>query len=169
MFSLFKTVLKNYNIKWTEIHNIHLTIVFLGDTEEKRVTEIDKLLTDISGRIRSFELRLSGTGLFKNIRDPRVIWAGIDKSEELSDLNRIITSKLRESGIHLEDRAFNPHLTMGRIKRINNISELAGLLEKHKYKEIQQLSVSELTLYESILRPEGPVYKPLGKYSLDGE
>ncbi|HUX96703.1 MAG TPA: RNA 2',3'-cyclic phosphodiesterase [Bacteroidales bacterium] len=168
MFSLFKTVLINDNIKWTETSNIHITLVFLGDTEEKRVKETDILLKDICSGFRSFNLELRGAGVFRSLKDPRVLWAGISRSMDMDDLNKVITSKLRETGTHLEERPFSPHLTLGRIKRINNISVLSDLLEKHRNKEIQQIRVSEITFYESILRPEGPIYKPIGRYSLSG-
>ncbi|MBK9391682.1 MAG: RNA 2',3'-cyclic phosphodiesterase [Bacteroidetes bacterium] len=166
MFSSFKSVLKNESIKWTETSNIHITLVFLGDTEEKRITEIDQLLAGVCTGFGEFELKLRGAGVFRNIRDPRVIWAGINFSKEMADLNKAITGKLQETGTPLENRSFNPHLTLGRIKRINDISLLSGLLENYTSKEIQPVKVTEIIFFESILRPEGPIYKPLGTYLL---
>ena len=166
MISSFKTALKNESIKWTEISNIHITLVFLGDTEDKRIKEIDTILSGICSGFRSFDLILRGAGIFRSLRDPRIIWAGINSSKELSELNKRITAELRETGTKLEERAFSPHLTLGRIKRLKDTQALSGLIGNYKDKEIQRLRVSEIILYESILSPEGPVYKPLGKYSL---
>lgn len=166
MISSLKTALKNESIKWTETSNIHITLVFLGDNEDNRIKEIDAILSGICSGFGSFDLILRGAGIFRNLRDPRIIWAGIDNSKELTDLNRSISVKLRETGTHLEERTFNPHLTLGRIKRINDTRELSDLIENYKDKEIQRLRVSEIILFESVLRPEGPVYKPLGRYSL---
>ncbi len=166
MISSFKKVLRNDAIKWTENSNIHITLVFLGDTEEKRVTEIDELLKKICTGFGDFKLLLSGAGVFRSISDPRVLWTGIAKSPEMTDLNRRILSGLRETGTMLEERPFSPHLTLGRIKRLNNISDLTNLIDKYQGKEIQRVKVSEIILYESILHPEGAVYKPFGRYSL---
>ena len=166
MISSLKTGLKNESIKWTETSNIHITLVFLGDTEEKRIKEIDAILSGICSGFGSFDLILSGAGIFRSLRDPRIIWAGINNSPELTELNRRISDKLRETGTMLEHRVFNPHLTLGRIKRLNDPQKLSGLIENYKNKEIQRVSVSEIVLFESILRPEGPVYKSLGRYSL---
>lgn len=166
MLSAFKTVLKNESIKWAETSNIHITLVFIGETEEKRVKEIDTILSKICDGFGSFDLFLCGAGIFRNLSDPRIIWAGINNSNEMVELNRSILVKLLETGTLLEDRPYNPHLTLGRIKRINNISLLPGLLENYRDKELQKIKVSEIILFESILRPEGPLYISLGRYPL---
>jgi len=166
MISSLKTVLKNESIKWTETSNIHITLVFLGDTDDKRVNEIDSILSGICSGFGSFDLILKGAGIFRSLRDPRIIWAGINSSQEMAELNKRISAELRETGTMLEHRVFNPHLTLGRIKRLNDTQELSGLIENYKNKEIQRVSVSEIILFESVLRPQGPVYTPLGRYSL---
>ncbi len=168
MFSFFKAILKDDNIKWTGTSNIHITLVFLGDTQEEKVKEIDNLLKEICSGIRSFNLELCGAGIFRSLKDPRIIWSGISRSPEIDSLQKIIISGLRETGIPLEDRPFNPHITLGRIKRLNNINVLSDLIEKYRNKEIQKIRVTEITFYESILRPEGPIYKPVGVYKLSG-
>ena len=168
MFSTFRTALKNENIKWTEISNIHITLVFLGDTHENRVKEIDNLLAEICSGIRSFNLELSGAGVFRSMNDPRVLWAGISRSTELDVLHKKVTSGLKETGTLMEERPYSPHLTLGRIKRINNIEVLSDIIGKYRNKEIQKNIVTEITFYESILRPEGPIYKPVGVYKLSG-
>jgi 2'-5' RNA ligase len=38
---------------------------------------------------------------------------------------------------------------------------LKALVEKYRDKEIQKIIVDKVILYESILLPSGPVYKPL--------
>jgi 2'-5' RNA ligase len=166
MLSAFKTVLKDESIKWTETSNLHITLVFIGDTEEKRVKEISTILSEICLGFGSFGLILRGAGVFRSLRDPRIIWSGISNSKEMDELNRSIVVRLRATGLQLEERPYNPHLTLGRIKRVNNISQLTDLLENYREKELQKIRVSEIILYESILRPDGPLYKPLGRYSL---
>jgi len=166
MFTSFKNGLADDSIKWTETSNVHITLVFLGDTDEQRIKEIDQILKGICTGYGEFEVILKGAGVFRNIRDPKVIWAGISYSKEMSDLNRAITAKLIAAGTHLEERSFNPHLTLGRIKRINDTSLLSVLLENYINKEIQRIRVKEIILFESILRPEGPIYNPLGMYLL---
>jgi 2'-5' RNA ligase len=73
---------------------------------------------------------------------------------------------LKDAGFKLEDRPYRPHLTLGRIKSLKDTNTLKTALEKYKDKPIQQVNVEEVILYESILKPTGPIYKPEGKYSL---
>jgi 2'-5' RNA ligase len=166
LISSLRTGLNGERIKWTELENIHLTIAFLGDTEEEKIKSIQKMLIGKCKGFGQFELILRGTGLFRNISDPRVIWTGIAPSEDLVRLNNDIKNGLGEAGIPIEDRPFNPHLTLGRIKHVGDKSSLKTLLDKFSDIEIQKLAVNEVILYESILKQTGPVYKPIGKYNL---
>ncbi len=166
LISSFKAVLNGERIKWTELENIHLTLVFLGDTEEEKIRSIRKMLTLKCKGSGYFDLVLSGAGLFKSISDPRVIWAGTKASEGLIKLNRNIKAGLSEAGILIEDRPFNPHLTIGRIKSIRDKEALAAMIGKFQDIEIQIIPVNEVILYESILKLTEPVYSPIDKFLL---
>jgi 2'-5' RNA ligase len=78
MISSFKTGLSNENIKWTNTDNIHITLSFLGDTEESQIIAINEILMVKCEGFGQFDLVLKGTGVFKSQGDPRVIWAGIE-------------------------------------------------------------------------------------------
>ena len=166
MISSYKLALKGDSIKWTDVSNMHITLVFLGDTPEKKVEELDNILKEQCSGSGEFELVISGSGVFKSIKDPRVLWTGVVNSEKMNRLQKILVKKLRESGIEFEKRLFSPHLTLGRIKKINDLDKLITILDEYWDHVTQRVKVSEIILYESILRPEGPLYKPLGKYSL---
>lgn len=164
--SSLKSELINENIKWTNPDNIHITLVFLGDTEEEKIKPIAAKLKEKCEGFGKFELILKGSGVFKNLHDPRIIWTGIEHSEKLIQLNESIINGLKNEGFEIESRPFNPHLTLGRIKTLKDKSGLKSLIEKYQNTEIQKVSVNEIILYESILLQSGPVYKPLRKFSL---
>jgi 2'-5' RNA ligase len=164
--STLRSRLKNESIKWTNHENIHITLAFLGDTDEKNIEIVGKMLNKKCEGFGKFELTLEGTGVFRNYNDPRVLWLGIVPSEKLILLNGFIISGLRDSGINIEERHFNPHLTLARIKNINDKTSLKSVMEKYQDAEFQKVPVDEVILYESILQPTGPVYKPLGKFLL---
>ncbi len=166
MISALKSGLKNDSIKWTSPDNIHITLAFLGDTDEKMIKPIISMLNDRCREVSKFELSIRGAGVFKNFHDPRIIWTGIDPSDELIKLNALIINGLRELDIKLEGRPFNPHLTIGRIKHLNDSENLKNLIVQFQYSEIQLVPVSEVILFESILLQSGPVYKPLTKVNL---
>jgi RNA 2',3'-cyclic 3'-phosphodiesterase len=161
MISSFKSGLYNDIIKWTDPGNIHITLAFLGDTEEKMIKPICSILKDNCERSGKFELVIKGAGLFRNPDDPRIIWTCINTSEKLLHINDLIKKGLNGLGIKTEERPFKPHLTIGRIKHINDKEILKALVEKFQNAEIQIVPVTEIVIYQSILLPSGPVYKPL--------
>jgi 2'-5' RNA ligase len=166
MISSLKALLGEESIKWVDPGNIHLTLAFLGDTEEKRIRILGSLLKDKCSGFGEFEFTLAGTGVFKNFRDPHVIWAGIRSSKRLSDLNSKISTGLKETGFNIEERSFKPHLTLGRIRSLKDPENLKSVLERYRETEFQTVPVKEVILFESILMQKGPFYKPLGTFVL---
>ena len=168
LIASFKQALKNDSIKWTDLSNMHVTLVFIGDTPENKVKEIDTILKDYCSGSGEFEMVISGAGVFGSSHDPRVLWAGVVDSEKMNALRKLLSKKLSEGDTEIEKRPFNPHLTLGRIKKIRDRDNLDMLLDEFRDEVIQRVKVSEIILYESILRSEGPIYKPLGRHSLSG-
>lgn len=166
MISSLKSGLNRDLIKWTSPDNIHITLAFLGDTEENMIKLICSMLKEKCKETGRFELILKGVGVFRNFRDPRIIWTGIEPSEKLVYLNEIIIIGLKGLNINLEDRPFNPHLTIGRIKHLNENETLRVLIEQYKNSELQIIPVYEVILFESILLHSGPVYKPISRFNL---
>ena len=164
--SSLKSGLINEGIKWTSLNNIHLTLAFLGDTEENMIEMISSKMKERCEGSGKFELIIRGTGVFKNLRDPRVIWIGIEQSEKLTLLNDSIIYGLDESGIKIENRPFKPHLTLGRIKYLNDKLALIKLMDKYHDAKIQRVPVNEVVIYESILRQTGSIYNPITKIRL---
>ena len=166
MISSFKSALFTENIKWINPENIHITLAFLGDTEEKLLKDISSMLDKVCGNSGNFELTIRGTGVFRNINDPRIIWTNIDHSEILLKLAEKILSGLTEMSIRLEDKPFKPHITIGRIKHLNSKGTFKKLTEQYQNTELQRLHVNEVFLYESILLPQGPKYIPIERFKL---
>ena len=166
MFSSLKAILAAENIKWVEAANIHLTLAFLGDTDEKRIRVLNRMLSDTCIGFGEFDFNLTGTGVFKNFRDPRVLWVGIQSVGRLIQLNNIIAEGLKLNVFETEEREFKPHLTLGRVKSLRDTENLKILLESYRDVQFQIVQVSEVILYESILMQNGPIYKPLGIYRI---
>lgn len=166
MISSFKSVLHENEIKWTNPDNLHITLVFLGDTGEEQIRIISNILKERCEGYGKFEMMIKGSGVFKSINDPRVIWAGIEQTEKLKNLNGLIKSGLKTAGIGPGESPFKPHLTLGRIKRLNHVINFKELIEKYNDIEIQKVPVYEVILFESILLHTGPVYNQIGKFAV---
>jgi RNA 2',3'-cyclic 3'-phosphodiesterase len=166
IISSLKAALGSENIKWVDPVNIHLTLSFIGDTEEKRIRDLDNMLRDRCSGFGRFDFILIGTGVFKSFRDSRVLWAGIQSSGKLLMLNNIIAAGLKEIFFEIEERQFKPHLTLGRVKSVRDTENLKTVLERYNDNQIQIVHVNEVILFESILKQTGPIYKQLGKYPI---
>lgn len=166
LLSDIRNLLRNESIRWSNPENIHVTLAFLGDTDEKMVRPLGTKLIEKCGNSGTFSFILQGIGLFKSLRDPRVIWAGISGAEKLISLNRLVTSALEELDLLVEERPFSPHLTLGRVKSVKNPQILKDIISKYKETGIQEVNVNEIILFESLLKPSGPVYLPLQRISL---
>jgi len=166
IISSLKKELRKDSIKWTNPANIHVTLAFLGDTEENMINNVKLMLKEKCEGTGKFELVLKGAGLFRNLSDPRIIWTGLVPSEKLLKLNEVVMNGLKGVNIKMEERPYNPHLTLGRIKHVNNKEVLKSLIEQFQNSEIQIVPVAEIVLYESILLQTGPVYKPIASFNL---
>ncbi len=161
-----KALLRSESIKWVDIQNIHVTLAFLGDTDERKIIPLKEMMKERCSGSGEFEFTLAGTGVFKSFRDPRVIWAGITESEKLYRLNAIITGGLKSAGFTFDEKPFSPHLTLGRIRSLKDPENLKQVLDRYRLTEFQVVSVREVILFESILTQSVPVYKSLARFSL---
>ena len=161
-----KSLAAGEKITWVDPVNIHLTLAFLGDTEEDRIKIAGLVLKRECSGFGEFTFNLKGAGLFKNFRDPKVIWIGVADSEMLLRLYEKIFTGLKDTGFRIEERPFRPHITLGRIRFLKNPEILKPVIDKYGETEIQKVNVKQVILYESILRPIGPIYKPVGRFSL---
>ena len=158
------------SIRWTDKDNIHITLAFLGDTSEEKIPGLVSMLKSVCSSTGSFDLTIRSAGLFRDINDPRILWIGTDRAENLIRLNSLIISGLEKTGFPVEKRPFSPHITIGRLRRnANNDKEmLSAFLNKYHDIVFRIMKVSEVILYESVLLRTGPVYHPLSIFPLSG-
>jgi 2'-5' RNA ligase len=155
--------LRREKIKWVDPGKLHITLHFLGDTDPQQVEDTVKILEKAVPGFACPEVVFGGLGLFRNIRDPRVLWIGMDPGPILPELKETLDRQLAGIGFPPEERKFKPHLTLARIKFIKNSDALEGFLREYSDAVFQKDRIREIIYYESILRPEGPQYIPLVK------
>src|SRR5262249_20105479 len=104
------------DVSWTRQENFHLTLRFLGEVEERRLEALKQVCAESAAEFAPFTLRLGGAGVFPNLRRPRVLWAGLAGDVEIAAaLQRRLEAGLVSIGFAPEDKAFSPHLTIGRV------------------------------------------------------
>jgi len=157
----FTTQLDTLPIRWVGVNNIHLTLKFLGDVSLSNLMLLtDMIKSEISSH-NQFEISIGGAGAFPNNRQPRVIWVGVEGPQELLIIQNGIETAAARLGYVKEERAFSPHLTLGRISRnatSPDIKLISQILEKTRIGFLGATWVDQVHLYRSDLRPAGAVY-----------
>ena len=156
-------------VKWVEPQNLHLTLKFLGEVDETELYAVCKSTQQAVAESAPFSMHVAGVGAFPNARRPRVIWSGIrDGADELTFLHDLLEEEFRAQGYPREDRAFTPHLTLGRMRQPKPTPELAAAFDKLTIWEGGTTFVRELLVMSSQLSPQGPTYTVMGRARLAG-
>jgi RNA 2',3'-cyclic 3'-phosphodiesterase len=150
--------LRHEKIKWVEDHNIHITLKFFGETEERKIPEISRALQSVADKTPALELSLQKLGIFGSSYDPRVVWVGIEPYKKLADLMKLVQDEMRTAGYEPDRQNLVPHLTLGRIKFLKDKPLFQRLIDKNREISSEPFTAGEFHLYESILRKEGPLY-----------
>ena len=144
------------HIKWVDPDSIHLTLKFLGDTDESNIAKIKNALKKTSSQTPPFTISLGSAGAFPSPDRPRVIWISIKKGEdECANLATSLEDGLEQLGFEREAREFHPHLTLARVKSLTNRRSLKGALAGLNIPPLE-MAASKITLFQSSLTPTGP-------------
>lgn len=158
------------DVSWTKPDGMHLTLKFLGEIEEKGLAKIEESLNMAACGISPFLLTVLDTGVFPDLRRPRVVWLGLkEDGTNLTRLQRGIEKELETIGFPPEKRRFSPHVTLGRIRSNKNLGRLLHIMEEEKISDPGTFRVSNVHLMKSDLRPAGAVYSELYSVTLKGD
>jgi 2'-5' RNA ligase len=153
-------------VAWVPPANYHLTLKFLGSVPEESLEAAADLLRRRLQGEPPFEARARRLGAFPSEREPRVLWVGVEAGEPLERVQRAVEAALMELGFDKEERAFHPHVTVGRVKIGGPLGELWRSED-----DFGASRLTEVVLYESRTLRAGAEYVarqrvPLGRVSL---
>jgi RNA 2',3'-cyclic 3'-phosphodiesterase len=154
------------DVRWTSAASIHLTLKFLGEIDPEMLPGITGALRESVQKHRPFTLCLRGLGAFPGLRSPRIVWCGIEgETHMLQTLQGDVESVCARFGFPPEERAFRPHLTLGRVRGKRNLHRLAECIRITNVRE-NAFEVSGINVYKSTLTPGGAVYDVLERLPL---
>lgn len=145
------------DLRLVDARNLHITIKFLGDTEESRIPDVRGAMEESVRSIAPFELIFRGLGVFPNRNRIRVVWIGLEGAEPLSLIARRLDESLSRIGFGKEGD-FSPHLTVARVKSPRNRDRLAGILDERADEDLGKMTVGRIALKKSVLSSAGPTY-----------
>jgi len=156
------------DVKWVEPHNLHLTMQFLGNVHEREIADVCQAVMRGAAAVQPFELEVRGAGAFPTAARPRTVWLGAGVGEEsMVALHDKIQADLAELGYREEHRRFRPHITLGRVRGEGpGILELGEKLGRQADFVAGRMTVSNVAVFSSMLRFDGPVYERIGTLPL---
>nr|WP_243112541.1 RNA 2',3'-cyclic phosphodiesterase [Caproiciproducens sp. NJN-50] len=147
--------------RFTQIENLHLTLVFLGEIPAEKAGLVRESMDAVS--VLPFPLHVGGFGYFRR-EGGDIFWAGVERSEPLVSLHRQLSAQLRNRGLTLERRGFRPHLTLARQAVLKREYDHGAFVVP-----AMKMPVEKFTLYQSE-RPGGKLrYTPVYEKAIQGE
>lgn len=163
-----RKALKNEPIRWVDPGNMHITLKFFGETPEHHIPAINMALAKAAASLSPFSFSIKGTGVFGSSYRPRVIWFGIEGADEITTLAGCIFGELETIGIQRDRQNFVPHLTIARIKGLDDNKAFQEVISREQNGLLQQEDVHAFHLFESKLSPSGPEYTIIESFTLAG-
>ncbi len=153
------------DLKLVERENLHFTVKFLGELDGAQVSEVQSRLGRL--RLSGGVVEVKGTGAFPSTQRPRVVWAGVARESEatIHPIAREVIGGLEGIG-ERDDRPFQAHITLARVRSFRNSRELGKLIANHSERSFGVADLSELKLKSSKLTPSGPIYSDIGVFHL---
>lgn len=149
-------------IRWVKPDRAHFTLRFVGERPRSQVGAIIQAAQSVDFPRGPVSLTVSGLGCFPSCSRPRVIWLGVEDAQRaLANLADGLDRALEPVGIPSEKRPFTPHLTLGRVNRKRGSprkSSLGDSLGDFEVDTVGDFLAREMSLFQSQLRPSGPVY-----------
>ena len=150
--------------KWIEAENMHVTLRFAGDIDERTADEFASALEAV--RCRPFQVSIAGVGAFGG-RDPRVLWAGVEAGDELDALHRANERAARAAGLAPEGRAFKAHVTLARMRGARQ-QAVARFLAENGALRTEPFTAMSFVLLSARPGSGGPPYVVEAEYPFEG-
>ncbi len=153
-------------VKTVEHENLHLTLKFLGEIDERQIDGIHKAMAaSLQGHV-PFEISLEGAGAFPKLNSIRVVWVGVEKNRDLIiEIQKRLEQNLSKLGFK-KDRRFHPHITIARVKSRKRKDGLKDFILRHQDERFGDFMINKIKLKKSILTPKGPIYSSIREVEL---
>jgi 2'-5' RNA ligase len=153
-------------VRWVGPEQMHLTLKFIGEVADSRVSDISLALKQAAASAAPFEFQARGAGCFPPRGSVRIVWVGLEESTgTLPVCQRLVDENLAALGIEPEARPFSAHLTLGRVKDDATRGGLREAVEQVAALGFAQ-EVRSFALVSSVLTPNGARYTKVNEWRL---
>ena len=156
-------------VRWVDADALHLTLKFLGEVPDARKDAIVEAADAVAARFPALRLELGGLGAFPGLRNPRVVWVGVEAPPALGGLAVEVDGAMAALGFPREARPFSPHLTLGRAERDARPADFRALGDlAADFAYTASVEARSVDLMRSHLSPRGARYERLHAAILSG-
>jgi 2'-5' RNA ligase len=148
-------------MNWVKPENWHITLYFLGDTPDEKVELLQNLIEQSFREVQSFPAKLEGVGVFPGRRDPNVLWLGLNSLQTILPAHQQLGELLQQNGFSFDKKPLKPHLTIARMKFLADKAIIDTLVNDYGQTVFDTVNINKAVLFESLLTPQGPIYKAL--------
>jgi len=143
------------DVTWMPTEKIHLTLKFLGNTDDSLILKIKEQISKKLLHYNAFYIKIVGVGCFPSEKRPRVLWVGMENSDILQSIQKEMDTEVAGLGFAREDRPFSPHLTIGRVRSQTGIAEMLRRLAEFRTAYFGVVEVKSIHIMKSELKPAG--------------
>lgn len=156
-----------WRLRWVKPENRHLTLHFLGDTDETKVSEYAALLGAWAAGCAPWAAVWGDFGVFGPRTSPRVIWRAPRWQGNPRLEYRRLQGQLKLLG-HPVEEEWKPHVTLAYSAAPpgQRVSDLTTLVKPALVGENPPFHLGRAVLFESRLQAGGSVYLPLAEFPL---
>ena len=123
--------------------NLHLTIIYLGDTNPDMYQVIKTKLQEIV--IQRFSYQTTEIDCFKKNKPKKIVYLGVKHSDPLKRLYNQVVLKLRELDLVIPTNRYTPHITLGRQVALISTDDLTKVRVKPLIIQANRISMMEST------------------------
>ena len=160
------------SVRWVRPEGIHLTLKFMGEIQPEMVERVLAALPPVAAQFSPIELSISGLGVFPNSRRPRVLWAGVHGDLDiLSALQLAVDDAVGKLVVPKEQRAYSPHLTLGRVRRDvpeGRLRKIGQVVADGEFTGSSSWTAETVNLMRTELDPSGSRHYLVGSASIGG-
>lgn len=145
---------------------LHVTLKFLGDTEEGLVDGIVSRMEDAVKEVHPFSIRLVGMGAFPSLSNIRVLWVGMEDAGPLAGIAQRLDDSMRDLGFERDSKGFKAHLTVARARSSSRMGAVQAILRQKAAADFGTYRIESIRLKRSVLGPGGPTYSDVREVAL---
>lgn len=145
---------------------LHVTLKFLGDTDDGIVDQIAARIEAAVRDVEPFDVRLAGMGAFPSLSNIRVVWVGMEDAGVLAGIAQRLDESLGDLGFGRDQKGFKAHLTVARARSPARMGAVQDILRDRAASDFGTYRVGSIRLKKSVLSPSGPAYSDVREIPL---